>query len=232
MFASTGVTETLLVVAAHPDDEVLGCGGTIAKFRSEGKRVVALILAQGITSRDVGNREAREQLERLKSSAEAAHGILGSELLTLGNLPDNKMDSVPLLEVIKQIESVIQDIQPSVVLTHGPWDVNVDHTQTHKAVLSAVRSLPHCPVRFVAFFPVVSSTEWLADPHNLFAPTLFVDVTSVVDAKIEALQAYGSEMREAPHPRSLKSVKAQMTIWGSTAGTTYAEAFQIGRVLL
>ena len=220
-----------LVVAAHPDDEVLGAGATIARWASEGVTVRTLILAEGITSR-FGDKatDMGPQLGALRASAARAHKILGDELLPMGTLPDNRLDTVPLLEVVKDIEGAIEGFNPDCVLTHGPWDVNVDHKVTHEAVLAATRPQPGTAVSALAFFSVLSSTEWRFDPAHQFTPSLFVDVSGFEDRKAAALEAYGAEMRIKPHPRSIAVAQAQMTMWGSVVGVHAAEAFQVGRL--
>ncbi len=228
---ATEIPERALVVAAHPDDEVLGAGATIARWVREGTRVSSLILSEGIRSRgESDGKNEKKELQKLKASASKAHDILGDELLPLGDFPDNSMDTVPLLSIAQYVEGVIDSLQPDCVLTHGPWDVNVDHRLVHEAVLAATRPQPNSCVRMLAYFPILSSTEWRPPTANQFAPTLFVDVTGFEILKAQALEAYAPEMRESPHPRSVEVAQAQMTVWGSIVGVGAAEAFQIGRI--
>jgi LmbE family N-acetylglucosaminyl deacetylase len=227
----TKLSARALVIAAHPDDEVLGAGATIARWVREGTFVTSLILSEGISSRrEMYGEVEKVALTGLKDGATRAHEILGDELLPLGNFPDNSMDTVPLLSIAQYIEGIIDSFQPDCVLTHGPWDVNVDHRLVHEAVLAATRPQPNSCVKVLAFFPILSSTEWRPPSANQFAPTLFVDVTGFENLKAQALEAYAGEMRKSPHPRSVEVAQAQMTVWGSVVGVGAAEAFQIGRI--
>lgn len=221
----------ILVIAAHPDDEVLGCGGTIARLAAEGAEVRIAILAEGMTSR-YGQREQADQnaLRRLHASAHEAARILGACESSLHGFPDNRMDSVPLLEVVKVVEDLIARHQPERIYTHHPGDLNVDHGITHRAVLTATRPLRDCGVREIFSFEVPSSTEWafqLIEPR--FRPNSFVNVAVHLDKKIAAMQAYSSEAREFPHPRSPEALTAIARRWGSVVGCEAAEAFELVR---
>lgn len=223
---------TALVVAAHPDDEVLGCGGTIARLVDTGWSVHTLILAEGSTSRDLHRDRSAHQskLEELESSASRAGRILGTTSTKLATLPDNRMDGLELLDVVKLIEAEVQRLQPTRVLTHHLGDVNVDHRVIHQAVAAACRPLPGSCVRQLHFFEVPSSTEWRPAHSSIaFAPCLFVDIGSTLGRKLDALQAYSSELRPFPHPRSLQAVESLARWRGATAGCEAAEAFEIGR---
>ncbi len=180
----------VLVVAAHPDDEVLGCGGYLAALADAGRPVHVLLL------------------------------------------PDNRLDTVDLLDIVQRIEVSAGRVQPETVLTHHHADVNVDHTRTHEAVLAAFRPLPGVPWRELLLFEVPSSTEWRpGHGATAFAPNLFVDITATMERKKRALQAYADELRPFPHPRSLEGVEALATWRGATAGVARAEAFVLAREL-
>jgi N-acetylglucosamine malate deacetylase 1 len=225
---------TALVVAAHPDDEVLGCGGTIAKMADEGWSVHVLILAEGATSRSrKRDRNAkRGELSALVKSAKAAAKVLGAKSVEVLAFADNRMDGVELLDVVKAVEDRIAKFGPNRVLTHHRGDVNVDHQMVHDAVLAAVRPLPGTTVREVLFFEVASSTEWRpASSLPAFAPALFVDIGLTIDRKLRALEAYSSELRAFPHPRSKEAVEHLARWRGATAGVMAAEAFEVGRIL-
>lgn len=223
-----------LVVAAHPDDEVLGCGGTLARLAAHGWQTHALILAEGATSRDV-SRDASARADELRGlalSAERAHRVLATASLVVGDLPDNRMDTVALLDVVKRVESAVNDIRPTRVFTHHQGDVNVDHRVTHEAVQAACRPLPGSPVRELYFFEVASSTEWRASAGSgAFQPSGFFDVTDYMDAKQAALACYEAEMRDWPHPRSHEAISALAAWRGATVGVAAAEAFEVGRIL-
>ncbi|HYD74806.1 PIG-L family deacetylase [Ramlibacter sp.] len=219
----------VLVVAAHPDDEVLGCGGTIARLAGEGRAVHVLILADGESARpQAGIDEAAARA----SAAQRAGEALGVASVTCLGLPDNRLDTVDLLQVVQAIEAVLGRVQPATVLTHHHGDVNIDHRIAHEAVLAACRPLPGSCVRELLFFEVPSSTEWRpGSPATAFAPTVFVDIGPALAAKMAALEAYAAELRPAPHPRSREAIDALAAWRGASAGVARAEAFMLGRSL-
>jgi LmbE family N-acetylglucosaminyl deacetylase len=223
---------TLLVVAAHPDDEVLGCGATMARLAHEGWSVHVRICAEGSTSRDP-TRDPQLHDERicaLRRDAERANAILGAQSVEFSGLPDNRMDSVELLDVVKLVEGDVERVRPSLVLTHHAGDVNVDHGIVHDSVLAAIRPQPGHYVREVLFFEVPSSTEWRPPGSRApFGPTCFFNVEGFLDRKLAALEAYASEMRAFPHPRSRAAVEHLARWRGATVGCGAAEAFVVGR---
>lgn len=218
---------TILVVAAHPDDEVLGCGGTIARHAAAGDEVHVLFLADGEGSRfQVSDPVAAES--RL-ASARIAAGILGvTEIHALG-LPDNRLDSLPLLDIVQPVERLVQKLAPETIYTHHFGDLNVDHRIAHQAVMTACRPLPGQTVKTIYCFEIPSSTEWQTPGVASFAPNVFVNIISSLEYKRRALQAYSSEMRPFPHPRSIEFVSAQECIRGGAAGMDRAEAFVLVR---
>lgn len=220
----------VLVVAAHPDDEVLGGGGTIAKHALDGDEVFCLLLGEGITSRYSQPELAKEELIELRLEADQAAKILGIKELFFKDLPDNRFDTVPLLTIVKAVEEVKEQIKPDVIYTHHQGDLNIDHQITFKAVLTACRSIKDETVKEIYSFEVPSSTEWSSPVAlNYFMPNVFVDITETLDKKIEALRAYQGELREYPHPRSPEAIQAIAHRWGSTVGVEAAEAFQLIR---
>lgn len=224
--------ETILVIAAHPDDEVLGCGGTIAKHLQNGDQVHILIVAEGSTSRDL-HRDPQKHQTQLSALAIAAHQasqILGGAILNFEQLPDNRLDSLDLLDVVKIIEKHIERVKPTIIYTHHYGDLNIDHQIVHRAVLTATRPLPDSSIKIVLAFEVPSSSEWqFTDPSANFSPNWFVDISQTLDIKLKALSVYSSEMREFPHPRSLEAVQ-NLTKWrGATVGVPAAEAFTLIR---
>lgn len=227
----------ILTIAAHPDDEILGCGGTMARHAAEGDAVHILILAEGLTSRDdERNRESRHgELQGLARSANLAAQAVGARSCELLDFPDNRMDSVDILDVIKAVEKKIEAIGPSVIYTHFPDDLNVDHRITSQAVMTACRPVPGQMVREIYFFEVLSSTEW-STGSRAFQPNFFVPLAdkkgaSFLDAKLRALSFYETEMRPFPHSRSLETVKALAALRGSSIGESAAEAFEAARVV-
>lgn len=222
----------VLIIAAHPDDEVLGCGGTIARHARSGDSVAVEILAEGITSRDARrSRSSRaEDLKDLRTAAVEANAILGVREVRLHDLPDNRMDTLPLIDVVKKIEEIVNEREPDVIYTHHTGDLNVDHRITARAVLTACRPLPDTRVRRILSFEVPSSTEWQAPiPAEVFVPAWFNDITDTLDAKLRALGAYAAEMRPWPHARSVEAV-AHLARWrGASIGKAAAEAFSLMR---
>ena len=224
----------ILVVAAHPDDEVLGCGGTIARHAAAGDNVSVFIAAEGATSRDSArNAKARSRdILDLREAARRAAAILGARILEFGDFPDNRMDTVPLLDVVKKVESVISRVKPSVVYTHHGCDLNIDHRVLHQAVVTSCRPMPKQCVTRLFFFEVMSSTEWQTPgAQPAFSPTWFVDISRALVKKRKALGAYRKEMRPWPHARSFRSIESLARYRGASVGVEAAEAFVLGRGL-
>jgi LmbE family N-acetylglucosaminyl deacetylase len=226
--------QTVLVIAAHPDDEILGCGGTMARHINQGDAVHVVILAEGATSRDAArSRKSREQeLNNLAEAAQKAGDTLGISSLHLHQFPDNRMDGVDLLDVVKCVEEHIGHFRPNVVYTHHAGDVNVDHQVIHKAVVTACRPQPGHPVKTLLFFEVPSSTEWQIPGNGAsFLPNWFVDISDFLDKKMEALDAYCCEMRPWPHARSIEAVEYLARWRGASVGVEAAEGFMLGRMV-
>jgi LmbE family N-acetylglucosaminyl deacetylase len=226
------MSSNVLVLAAHPDDEVLGCGGSIAKFSDEGAIVHVAFLADGVFARGGDEKNRQEELFTRRSAAQKACDILGVKSISFDDFPDNRMDSVPLLDIIQVIEALIDKHQPSIVLTHQAGDVNVDHRCVHEAVVTACRPQQNHSVKTLLCFEVPSSTEWqLPGSAPVFAPNWFVDISATFDRKIAALEVYEEELRAWPHPRSRKGVEHLQHWRGATVGVNAAEAFVLGRQL-
>ena len=220
----------ILVVAAHPDDEVLGCGGTMARLGLEHEVHVA-ILGEGISSRSPRREEAsKEALRHLQDEARAASALLRARSIEFGGLPDNRFDELPLLEVVKQVERWVERVRPEAIYTHHPGDLNIDHAMTFRAVLTASRPISGGPVKDLYAFEVPSSTEWAFQRlEPVFRPTVFVNISDMIETKIQALQQYAGEMRVFPHPRSPEALRAIARRWGSVVGVECAEAFELIR---
>jgi LmbE family N-acetylglucosaminyl deacetylase len=229
------MTRKILVVAAHPDDEILGCGGTIAKHTRAGDVVHVVIMAEGLTSRS-STRDAdlkRDELARLSDVAYRANTLLGVASVTMHNLPDNRMDSLDRLDVIKLIEAEISRVAPEIVYTHHAGDLNIDHRIIHECILTACRPQPGHPVKTLLFFEVASSTEWMpATSAPIFAPNWFVDISDCLELKLSALTCYESEMRPWPHARSIKALENLARWRGASVGMEAAESFILGRMLI
>ncbi len=223
----------VLVVAAHPDDELLGCGGTLARLIREGREVTLAILGEGVTARYKKREQAEETaLVALQVESRAAARVLRAKDVFFYSLPDNRFDTVPLLDVAKIVEDLVERLRPVTVFTHHQSDLNVDHGLVHRAVLTATRPVPGQPVQEVYAFEVPSSTEWgFQRLAPAFRPNVFVDVSKTLDRKLTALACYKSEMRPFPHPRSPGALRALAARWGSVAGFRAAEAFELVRSL-
>ncbi len=224
----------VLVISAHPDDEVLGCGGTIARLATEGNVVYLAILGEGITSRSYKSEQSqRADVEALRVSSHRVATLLGAKDLFMFGLPDNRFDTVPLLEIVKTIEGLIERLKPELVLTHHASDLNIDHQLVNRAVLTATRPTEGCSVKELLAFEVLSSSEWAFDQFHLsFMPNVFVDITSGLEKKIAAMQLYQGESRAFPHPRSPEGIRALAQWRGISAGLRAAEAFQLIRKIL
>ena len=220
----------ILVIAPHPNDEVLGCGGSIARWKNEGVSVHVLLMADGEGSRDGTDLQS---IQDRSTAAVFANGVLGTDSLQLLNMPDNRLDGLDLLDVVKLIERYVTQIRPDTILTHHPGDVNIDHRIVHDAVIATCRPQPGFPVRELLFFETPSSTEWRPPTScEPFVPNYFVDISDTLDKKLDALEAYGDELREFPHPRSIQAVEALARWRGATVGVLAAEAFVLGRSII
>jgi LmbE family N-acetylglucosaminyl deacetylase len=226
------MAHSVLILVAHPDDEVLGCGGTIAKLAEQGAIIHVAFLADGVSSRKGRDTDVQIELRSRRAAAQKACDILGVKSVSFGDFPDNRMDTIPLLEIIQAVETLIAKHRPEMVFTHHAGDVNVDHRRMHEAVAAACR--PQCghPVNTLLCFEVPSSTEWqLPGSAPVFTPNWFIDISSTLARKLTALEAYAEELRTWPHPRSAQGVEHLAHWRGATVGVNAAEAFVLGRQL-
>jgi LmbE family N-acetylglucosaminyl deacetylase len=224
--------KSILIVAAHPDDEALGCGGTIAKLADEGAAIHIAFLADGVGSRTGDPATVKEALAARRNAAQKACDVLGAATVDFGEFPDNRMDTIALLDVVKPIEALIAKYWPDTVFTHHAGDVNIDHQRVHQALVTACRPQRGHPVKTLLSFEVPSSTEWqIAGSAPVFAPNWFVDISATLDRKLSALEAYAAELRAWPHPRSRRAVEHLAHWRGSIIGVDAAEAFILGRQL-
>ena len=226
---------SVVIVAAHPDDEVLGCGGSIARHADAGDHVQVLIVAEGATSRQQQRDRGQvdTELSELAYAAQKAGEILGSTGVELLDLPDNRLDSIDRLDLVKLIEARIERYQPKIVYTHHAGDVNIDHRRLHEAVVTACRPTPGHSVKRLLSFEVASSTEW-QPPGSApaFQPNWFVDISDQWERKRLALEAYASEMRPWPHARSIQALEHLARWRGAQVGVQAAEAFCLLRQLV
>lgn len=221
----------ILVVAAHPDDEILGCAGTVAKLVKDGSQVFVLILGEGITSRDEerDRRKREKEIEELKKEAKKANRILGVKKVFFFEFPDNRFDTIPLIDIAKAIEKTKKEIMPDIIFTHYEKDLNIDHQITYKAVIIATRPVKRGSVKEIYSFETPSSTEW-SFPLS-FLPDTFFDISKTIDIKLRALKKYKSELRQYPHPRSIKGIELIAKHWGMKLGLKYAEVFKTIRTI-
>ena len=229
------MNRTIVILAAHPDDEVLGVGGTIAHHTAIGDRVHVVVAAEGATSRDVvRDVELRQgDLADLQSATRNAVKLLGGVSARFLGFPDNRCDSIDRLDLTKAIEAVIDELQPHSIYVHHCGDVNIDHRRLHEAAFTACRPQPNHPVRRLLSFETVSSTEW-APPGGLpaFQPSVFVGINEYWPQKLAALQVYRRELRAWPHARSIASVEHLGRWRGATVGLEMAEAFMLLREIV
>lgn len=215
----------VLVVAAHPDDELLGCAGTIARHALAGDRVHILIAAEGATSRAAGG---PDEVEALQQAARQAAEILGAEPPRFAGFPDNRLDSLAILDITQAVEAVVEEVRPTVIYTHHGGDLNRDHRLLHEAVVTACRPLPGRPFRKLLVFETLSSTEWASEAVGApFRARHYVDISATLDVKLRALACYAAEMRPFPHPRSAEAVTALAALRGTQVGLVAAEAFDV-----
>jgi len=216
----------ILIIAAHPDDEVLGCGGVIAKQISIGADIQVVFMADGISSRGF----SEELLIARKESCLEALKILGvNKEPIFFDLKDNQLDAYPLLELVQKIEKIYTDFLPDVVYTHNNHDLNIDHQITFKAVMTAARPISFPSIKEIYSFEVLSSSEWSLTRR--FNPNLYVDITNFLPKKIEALKCYDSELSILPNPRSISGIENLSKVRGSEVGVAAAETFEIIRLV-
>lgn len=222
--------QKVLVIAAHPDDEILGVGATVKRLVSEGAEVRALIMAEGITSRAETREEAdSDELKNLHNDAKKAAQIIGYKSIDFCDFPDNRMDSVDLLDIIKAVSKYIENYTPDTVFTHHHGDLNIDHRLTCEAVLTACRPVNNYCVKRIYAFETPSSTEWDYNYTQSFKPNFYVDVSNTFEDKIKGMACYKSEIANHPHPRSEKALRALGEYRGSNVGVQMAEAFEVLR---
>ena len=217
----------ILVLAAHPDDEVLGCGGSIARWVREGHRVSVLFFTDGVGSR--GKSLAAAKIRR--KATEKAARILGYTIAGIASFPDNQLDSVPLLKIAQTIERAKQMVRPDRVFTHFWGDLNIDHRRVCEAALTAFRPQPGETCQAIYAFEVASATEW-GSPADAYRPTTYTEIAEEdVERAIRAYEAYAHEVRPDPHSRSVAAFRARRLVRGRECGVAWAEGFVLCREL-
>lgn len=218
--------KNILVVAAHPDDEVLGVGGTLCRHRDTGDKIAILILANGEDSRGSKIADADKRFAQAKKVAT----FLKAELY-LENFPDNAFNVVSLLEITKKVEKVLFKVKPDIIYTHHNGDLNIDHRITSEAVLTAARPILSKKIHAILAFETPSSTEWQVKDYRQFAPNYYVDISKYMALKKKLLMIYKDELRKYPHSRSLEGIEILAKYRGMESGIKAAEAFQVLRII-
>jgi len=223
-----------MLVVAHPDDEILGVGATMHKLIHEfDAHVHVVILGEGITSRSEqrNTEQWKKELEIHRENIKNAQNKIGYQSVSIYEFPDNRFDSIELLDIIKVIEKEKNNFNPEIIFAHHGGDLNIDHQRTFEAVMTACRPMEHEKVKAIFTFETPSGTEWRAssDPKH-FIPNTFIEICEDdLDAKINAMECYEFEKRKYPHPRSPEALKILAQRWGVAVGKSYAEAFCLVR---
>lgn len=218
----------VLVIAPHPDDEVLGCGGTIVKHASEGDEVYLCIVTKAYPPEwsEDEIRERRDEVLRVNK-------ILGVKKTCFLDLPTVKLDTIPQKELNEVIAQVTNKVHPEIVYIPHGGDVNRDHGLVFDAMMVAARPKPGSVIKKVICYETLSETEWAAPfPENAFMPNVYIDISGVLETKLKAMAEYKSELREFPHPRSLEAISALAKVRGTVVGVEAAEAFMLVREIL
>ena len=226
--------EKVLVIAAHPDDEILGCGGSIIEHIKQKDKVGIIIAAEGITSRDITRniKKRKNEIQKLHAVSNKVAKKLKVNFIEFLGLPDNRLDSLDLLDIVKKIEKIIVKFKPKIIYTHHGGDLNIDHRLINSATLTACRPHPGQTVERILTFEIPSSTNWVgAQKELIFIPNYYQEITKSLKNKMKLLSMYKEEMRKWPHARSIKAVESLAYYRGSTIGVKSAEAFQVARYI-
>jgi LmbE family N-acetylglucosaminyl deacetylase len=220
---------TILIIAAHPDDDAFGCGGTIAKLSKNKNNIYAIYFTDGVSAR-LNQKDLKKNIIQRRLNTNTAAKILGIKNYSYCLYPDNKLDSIPLLEIVQRIEQEIKVIKPDIIFTHFGNDLNIDHRIINKAVITATRPKPKNKVKKILLFETLSNTEWnFSGSKTSFNPNYFVDISKTIDKKIKAAKSYNKEIFSWPHPRSVKGIKILAMFRGQSVGLKLAEGFQLLR---
>jgi len=218
----------ILVIAAHPDDEAIGCGGTLTIHQKKGDEIFLLFMTNGVSAR---NNYSNTEISIRRKMADAVSSQLHVKKTFYLDFQDNQLDKVPLLMIVKEIEKIIKKIKPKLIYTHSFGDLNIDHQKTFEATVTACRPQPNFPVKEIYSFEVPSSTGWHHYKLKNFNPNLYIDITKVCFKKKKLLNIYSKEMRKSPHARSVEGIINLSKYRGNQVGVGNAEAFEIIRLL-
>jgi LmbE family N-acetylglucosaminyl deacetylase len=213
--------KSVLIIAPHPDDEVLGCGGLIRKYAGQNMDVYVLVMSRGTPKL-----YSPDRIENVRNEARQAHEILGVKETIFLNFYAPEMDDVPLADISTAIAEVIKKQKTEMLFIPHRGDIHNDHTVVFKAALVAARPVGNYTVKEIYSYETLSETEW-APPFgdDAFIPTYFVDITNEFPAKLEAMRYFKSQLKEFPNPRSLETIEALAKFRGATVGFDRAEAF-------
>jgi len=214
----------ILIIAAHPDDEILGCGGTILKLKKDNS-IEVIFMTNGTDSRGKNKNMKKRRIDGCLNLFKK----LKLNRPKFFNFPDNQLDTIPLLKIIKKIEKNISDFKPHIVITHFEGCLNIDHQITYQATITACRPINNTSVKKILSFEIPSSTEWSVSKYKKFQPNYYIDISNQIDEKIELMKFYKDEIKPYPHSRSLKSIRTLAEYRGTNAGLKHAEGFYLCR---
>ena len=217
----------ILIVAAHPDDEILGCGGTIMKLKKNNE-INVIFMTNGVSAR---GRNKNNEIKERKNSCLKLFKYLSLPEPTFLNFPDNQMDKTPLIKIVKKIENKIRSLNPSTLITHYSHCLNVDHRITFEAVITACRPINKLSVKKILSFEIPSSTDWALFKDKQFHPNYYIDISKHINDKIKMINFYKKELKHYPHSRSVKGIKSLASFRGVSCGVKYAEGFYLNRSL-
>jgi LmbE family N-acetylglucosaminyl deacetylase len=219
--------QKILAVVAHPDDEIIGVGGTLCKHTSMGDDVYVLILGDGKSSRNYTYKKLSENLKQKSlNETKKALSCLGIKYFYKESFPDNRFDGINMLDIAKKVSFYVNKIKPTIVYTHHFGDLNIDHQRTSEAVTIACRPIENNSVQTIYQFETLSSTEMAGYiPSRAFLPNVFINIETEIHKKLKAMGCYKSELHQFPHPRSLEAIEANAKVWGAKVNLKYAEAF-------
>ena len=217
----------ILIIAAHPDDEILGCGGTIAKMKNT-HIIQTIFMTNGVSARGI---KRQKEIKNRKNASIKLFEFLNLPKPTFYSFPDNQMDRVPLLKIIKKIEKKIKIFKPETIITHYSNCLNIDHRKTYEAVITACRPINNLSVKKILSFEIPSSTDWALFKNKNFQPNYFIDISNHIEEKLKLLKFYKKELKNYPHSRSLRSIKSLASVRGVSCGIKYAEAFYLNRYI-